>query len=1352
MKKTLLLPLLLISLSRLLNAQCIGALNLPTTTDYVQFTNPFYAYTNAITVESWVYMDGTINSTPWLGQATSGVDNMGTNVWHWHGASPNQLSWQVNDGSGAWKAVNSGTMTNGWHHVATVADNASIRIYIDGVLDVTGPAITGTIINNSGSEIHVGHDVRFAAGTAGRNGDYKIGELRVWNVARTPAQISANMSSCLTGSETGLKLYNKFENGAGSSIATSAVGPNGTLVNMTPATNWVSGSGSECCTTASALNFDGTNDYVPIGTVIPLNSSYTKEAWVYANASSSNNIISSSSAAFWLAGGRLSAFNNGGSTIQDPAVFPLNQWVHVVATFNSATSLLSLYKNGILVASGISNSNYTNDPIAIGQYGPSSANFFQGSIDEVRIWNVARTQCEINTYINCEIPAAATNLLANYHFNQGIANANNSTETTLNDVSGNSNNGTLTNFNLNGTTSNWVTPSGVANGYTTTLAPPTITVNSGSIIAGSSFTMVPSGGISYTYSPSGPVVSPTTSATYTVAGANANGCTNTAISSVSVQGTSINFDGTNDYVLVANNALLNFGNSQDFTLEANFKTSFSQPNYAGIIAKANSGTNIGYQLVIYNNRIAAEFTDGTASGLGVGNGLVGTTPLNDNAWHHLAMVVNRSTNNIKLLVDGNIEANVTSPSVSLNVNNAFNMLIGVERGITTYVKGSIDEVRIWNRALCRGEIQNNKNAELPSGQTGLVAYYKMNQGFAALANPGLTTLTDAGGNSLNGTFTNFALTGTTSNWVSPGAVTTGSLAPVFVSPVISVAGASTICAGVATTFTASGNVSTYAWVSGPTTATNTIAPTVNTTYSVVGTNSLGCLSNMATKMLTVNALPIISVNSGAICAGQSFTMIPSGANTYTYSNGSDVVIMPTANATYSVSGTGANGCVSSIDAVSSLTVNALPTILVNSGVICAGQSFTMVPSGATTFTYSNGTDVVTPTADVTYSVSGTDVNGCVSSTDAVSSVTVNALPIISVNSGAICAGQSFTMIPSGASTYSYSNGTDVVSPTADATYSVSGTDVNGCVSSTDAVSSVTVHALPTISINSGAICAGKSFTIVPSGAITYTYSSGSSVVTPTADATYSVSGTDVNGCVSSTDAVSSVTVHALPTISVNSGAICAGKSFTIVPTGASTYTYSSGSAVVTPTVNATYSVNGTDANGCVSLTNATSSVTVKALPIIMASTSNTLLCVGGTATLSAAGATSYTWSTSANTANITVSPTLTTVYSVNGTAANGCVNTTTISQNVSVCAGISMVAEALEATLRVYPNPNNGLFTIELNTSSQIIVTNALGQVIITETLETGKHDLDIHNQCTGVYFVKVIQNDKQQIIKLIKQ
>jgi hypothetical protein len=418
------------------------------------------------------------------------------------------------------------------------------------------------------------------------------------------------------------------------------------------------------------------------------------------------------------------------------------------------------------------------------------------------------------------------------------------------------------------------------------------------------------------------------------------------------------------------------------------------------------------------------------------------------------------------------------------------------------------------------------------------------------------------------------------------------------------------------------------------------------------------------------------------------------------------------------------------------------SITVNSGTVCAGQSFTIVPSGATTYTYSGGNSVVNPTTSTSYTVIG-DNNGCINT--AVSSVAVNSLPIVSVNSGAICVGQSFTMTPGGATTYTFSNGSDIVTPTANSSYTLTGTDANGC--SNTAVSSVSVNSLPIVSVNSGAICVGQSFTMTPSGATTYTFSNGSDIVTPTANSSYTLTGTDANGCINT--AVSSVAVNTLPIVSVNSGTICAGQSFTMVPTGAATYAYSNGSDVVTSSVNASYTVTGTDANGCENT--AVSALSVNALPVVTAVTNNTLLCVGQTATLSVSGATTYTWSTTDNTAAVAVSPTVQTTYTVNGTDANGCSNTTTVTQDVSLCTGIVTLTNS-NSSINLYPNPNNGLFTIELTSTSKVIVTNALGQIVIAETFEAGKHSLDIHNEATGVYFVKVIENNNQHIIKVVKQ
>ena len=142
--------------------------------------------------------------------------------------------------------------------------------------------------------------------------------------------------------------------------------------------------------------------------------------------------------------------------------------------------------------------------------------------------------------------------------------------------------------------------------------------------------------------------------------------------------------------------------------------------------------------------------------------------------------------------------------------------------------------------------------------------------------------------------------------------------------------------------------------------------------------------------------------------------------------------------------------------------------------------------------------------------------------------------------------------------------------------------------------------------------------------------------------------------------------------------------------------------------------------------------------------------MGQTASLTPSGATSYTWNTSATTSVIAVSPTTTITYTVNGTDANGCIGSATVTQNVSSCIGIAKLS--IDDAIKLYPNPNNGLFTIELTSLSKVTVTNALGQIVITETFEAGNYRLDIMNQSNGIYFVKINENNKQQIIKVIKQ
>ncbi len=397
-----------------------------------------------------------------------------------------------------------------------------------------------------------------------------------------------------------------------------------------------------------------------------------------------------------------------------------------------------------------------------------------------------------------------------------------------------------------------------------------------------------------------------------------------------------------------------------------------------------------------------------------------------------------------------------------------------------------------------------------------------------------------------------------------------------------------------------------------------------------------------------------------------------------------------------------------------------------------------------------------------------------------SSLTPFAATITPVSSPTICtAGDAVGLTASGINSYAWSTGATTasisVSPTITTIYTVSGYNLSGCYAY--ATQTVVVGSVPTVTVNSGAICAGQSFTMVPGGANTYTYSSGTDVVSPSADASYTVTGTDVNGCQNT--AVSSVTVNALPVIISESGdvTVCgdATGTFSLVASNTDTYSwqYSENNGPRT-TIVGTYSETGyttavmqiptlesqqwdnwdiecvlTSVEGC-TLVSAPKHIIVNALPSLMAMTTNTLLCTGETATLSVSGATTYTWSTAENTTDIVVSPTVQTTYTVNGTDANGCSNSTTITQDVSLCTGITTLSN--DASINVYPNPNKGIFVVELTSASKVTVMNALGQVITSEIFEAGKHTVNINNESKGVYFVKVMSNNKQQIIKVIKE
>jgi Concanavalin A-like lectin/glucanases superfamily len=147
------------------------------------------------------------------------------------------------------------------------------------------------------------------------------------------------------------------------------------------------------------LQLDGVNDYVDCGSSI-LADSYTKEAWIkWESGVPHNNIISGySSHAFFLPNGILSAGHNGNwSYVQDTTALPVNTWIHVAVTYDSSTQTMKLYKNGQLIksATNVPLFNTSDRNIVIGAFANPRSSFFKGSIADVRIWKIARTEEQI---------------------------------------------------------------------------------------------------------------------------------------------------------------------------------------------------------------------------------------------------------------------------------------------------------------------------------------------------------------------------------------------------------------------------------------------------------------------------------------------------------------------------------------------------------------------------------------------------------------------------------------------------------------------------------------------------------------------------------------------------------------------------------------------------------------------------------------------------------------------------------------------------------------------------------------------------------------------------------------------
>ena len=290
-------------------------------------------------------------------------------------------------------------LANTWYFATMTYDETNVKQYINGIQQFN---VAGGNVAPSGLQLS-----RYYNGGTYFNG--KIDQVRIYNYARTPAQVAYDYNK---GGPVG---WWKMDECQGTQIAdwsgnanhgTLSIGASGTqnsvgTCSVGTSAAWTNGATGKW---NASLNFDGTDDLVTIGNGSPLNTDFTNltlATWVYSNGTGGSDaqITGKGTTVYGLThhtDGKIWFYiNNGGNALT--TALSTGALHHDVATFKNGTTM-KIYMDGVYKTQRTSTSASTGTGGTFTIAGATSD--FNGQIDDVRIYNYALTATQVKTLYN----------------------------------------------------------------------------------------------------------------------------------------------------------------------------------------------------------------------------------------------------------------------------------------------------------------------------------------------------------------------------------------------------------------------------------------------------------------------------------------------------------------------------------------------------------------------------------------------------------------------------------------------------------------------------------------------------------------------------------------------------------------------------------------------------------------------------------------------------------------------------------------------------------------------------------------------------------------------------------------